>query len=541
MDCHCIPYNRIPHSSTLFLDYLYHHERVAAFYNGSPFERSSYERLASEVRFPAEKRRELAAILERQNRALGAGPPTLNNIQRLAEPGTFAVVTGQQAGLFSGPAFTLYKALTTVKLAQSLTENGLPSVPVFWLATEDHDLEEVSQAAVFNEEYELVQLSDPGARPAPRSPVGAVRLTEGIAEAIGQIESHLAGAPGRERAVAILRETYSPGAKWGEAFGKLMARLFEPWGVVLLDPLDAEVHRLCAPVYRRALEQAKALRAKLLERSGALVKSGYHAQVHIAEDSTLVFGKAKGNRVPVIERNGRIRLEEDEEQSENDVMTWLKDHPLDFSPNVLLRPVVQDTLLPTLAYIAGPSELAYLGQVQVLYPEFGRPQPVLFPRAGFTLVERKVQRLLEKYKLEVTDAWQGESHLTMRIAAAGFAEGWSERFDKSEQELAALLARLRKDIERVDPTLLDTLKHTEEKMRYHIERLRAKVSRSALQRSDLLARHAQSVLRFLYPAKDLQERQVSGIFFFGRAGHELLDRLLGQIQTRSSDHQVIEY
>jgi uncharacterized protein YllA (UPF0747 family) len=149
--------------------------------------------------------------------------------------------------------------------------------------------------------------------------------------------------------------------------------------------------------------------------------------------------------------------------------------------------------------------------------------------------------LLEKYKLEVTDAWQGESHLTMRIAAAGFAEGWSERFDQSEQELAALLERLRKDIERLDPTLLDTLRHTEEKMRYHIERLRAKVSRSALQRSELLTRHAQTLQRFLFPGKDLQERQISGLYFLGRAGHELLDRLLGQIQIRSSDHQVIEY
>jgi bacillithiol biosynthesis cysteine-adding enzyme BshC len=338
-----------------------------------------------------------------------------------------------------------------------------------------------------------------------------------------------------------LRASYQPGATWGEAFGKLMARLFEPWGVVLLDPLDRQVHLLGAGIYRRALENAAVLRRKLLERSRGLTKAGYHAQVHLSEDATLVFGTDGGNRVPVVERDGRFRLDEGGEIPAKDLIARVENEPLEFSANVLLRPVVQDSILPTLAYVAGPSELAYLGQAQVLYPEFGRPQPVLFPRAGFTLVERKVQRLLEKYRLEATDVWQGEQHLTLRITAAGFAEGWSERFDQSERELAAMLERLRKDIETLDPTLLDTLKHTEEKMKYHVERLRAKVSRSALQRSDLLARHAQTLLRFLFPAKDLQERQVCGLYFLGRAGYDLLDRLLAQIQTLSSDHQLVVY
>lgn len=541
MDCHCIPYHRIPHSSALFLDYLYRHERVAGFYNGSPFDVASYNRLATQLRFSQEKRRELVAILERQNRAFGAGAASFANIARLADPETYAVVTGQQAGLFSGPAFTLYKALTTVKLAQWLNENGLSSVPVFWLATEDHDLEEVSQVAILRDDYELLTLRESGDRPAPHSPVGSVELTAGVTELIGQIESSLAGSPGLPRLMDDLRASYVPGRPWGTAFGKLMARLFEPWGVVLLDPLDHDVHRLGAEAYRRAVEHAGGLRQRLTERSQALIQAGYHAQVHLAEDSTLVFGTEGGNRVPVLERDGQFRLDEDREISLQDLLARVENQPLEFSANVLLRPVVQDTVLPTLAYVAGPSELAYLGQAQVLYPEFGRTQPVLFPRAGFTLVERKVQRLLEKYKLEVTDVWQGEQHLTLRIAAAGLAEGWSERFDQSERELAALLERLRKDIETLDPTLLDTLKHTEEKIKYHIERLRAKVSRSALQRSELLARHAQTLLRFLFPARALQERKVSGLYFLARAGYDLLDRLLAQIQTRSSDHQIVEY
>jgi uncharacterized protein YllA (UPF0747 family) len=203
--------------------------------------------------------------------------------------------------------------------------------------------------------------------------------------------------------------------------------------------------------------------------------------------------------------------------------------------------VVQDTLLPTLAYVAGPSELAYLGQAQVLYEAFGRPQPVVFPRAGFTLVDHRTQRLMEKYRLGIEDVWQGEEHLGRRIAAAGFAEGWSERFDQSEGDLAQLLERLRQDVEKLDPTLLDTLQHVKEKITYQMERLRGKVSRAALGRSELLARHEQALLRFLMPHKDLQERRVSGIYFLGQAGYTLLDHILSHIQTHCSDHQVLAY
>jgi uncharacterized protein YllA (UPF0747 family) len=211
----------------------------------------------------------------------------------------------------------------------------------------------------------------------------------------------------------------------------------------------------------------------------------------------------------------------------------------------LLRPIVQDSLLPTVAYVAGPAELAYLGQAHAIYPIFDRTMPVIFPRAGFTLVDRRVRRLMEKYRLGLEDVWKGEDHLSRKIAAAGFseggAEGWAERFDQTQEDLQKNLERLRKDVERLDPTLLDALKHTEEKIAYQMDRLKGKLSRAALERSGLLARHQQTLLRFLMPRKNLQEREVSGVYFLGCAGYELLDRLLGQIQTRSSDHQVVDY
>ena len=193
MDCNCIRYTHVPNTSPLFLDYLYHFDRVANFYNGSPFQLESYEAVAAQLP-KQENRHELADILLKQNKGFGCEERTLANIGRLRDPGTFAVVTGQQVGLFSGPAFTIYKALTAVRLAQWLSEEGLPSVPVFWLATEDHDLEEVAQTAFLNTEYELVRLADPGVRPAPQSSVGYVRLSEQVNAALDAVEHLLPGS-----------------------------------------------------------------------------------------------------------------------------------------------------------------------------------------------------------------------------------------------------------------------------------------------------------------------------------------------------------
>jgi bacillithiol biosynthesis cysteine-adding enzyme BshC len=541
MTATCIPYTQVPHSSALLTDYLYHFDRVSHFYNGSPHDPRSYQAVAAQMSNLPTPRGEIAEVLARQNRAFGCSAPTLANIQRLAEPGTFAVVTGQQVGLFSGPAFTLYKALTTVRLAQSLSEQGLPCVPVFWLATEDHDLDEVSEGATLDEDYNLLLLRDSGDRPSPRSPVGVVRHTAEISAAINQMEAALPEGESRSRVLQDLRECYVPGATWGESFARFMTRLFGRWGVILMDPLDESVHRLSSGVYEQVLGKAGELRAGVLRSSHELVQRGYHAQVHVVEDSTLVFVERHGDRLALHQRDGRFFLEGSEEISLSKLQSILAERPLDFSPNVLLRPLVQDSILPTLSYVAGPSELAYLGQAQSLYTALGRPQPVVFPRAAFTLIDSRTDRLMEKYKLGLEDVWQGDEHLSQRIAASGFAEGWSERFDQSEHELERLLERLHTDIEKLDHTLLDTLVHTKEKMKYQMERLRGKLTRAALGRSDLLVRHVQALSRFLMPHKDLQERRVGGAYFLGRAGYELLDRLLPQIQVRCSDHQALKF
>jgi bacillithiol synthase len=544
MDCVSLPFSRVPKSSKLLVDYVERHENVARFYNGSPFTAETYDRQKQQLKSFQTERKALVDVLLRQNKAFGAGNETLDNIQRLSDRETLAVVTGQQVGLFSGPAFTLYKALTAVRLSQSLNARGVKNVPIFWLATEDHDLEEVAQIYALNDDYEAVHLHDPGERPAPQSPVGLVKLTEGIAGLLDRLESLLPPAGERAQLLQDLRGAYQPGTTWSQAFAEFLTRLFGRWGVILLDPMDEAVHGLAGPTYQKVLRHANELRSSLRERSAELLNGGYHAQVHIAEDSTLLFAEREGNRLPIHSSgsNGKeFSIGEGRTTSIEVLESEIRDRPLNFSANVLLRPLVQDTLLPTIAYVAGPSELAYLGQAQALYAAFGRPMPAIHPRCGFTLIDRRVERWMEKYQVAIEDVWLGQDYLTQRIASTAFAEGWSERFDQTERDLAELLSRLRKDIEVLDPTLLDTLNHAEEKIQYQVEKLKGKLTRSVLSRSEVLARHEQALLRAILPEKELQERLVSGVYFLGRAGYGLLDRLLEQIPADSSGHYIMSF
>lgn len=540
MDTVSLPLSQVPKSSKLLVDYVERHDQVARYYNGSPFSAETYDNLRRQLHNIQMNRKPLVEVLLKQNKAFGAGQETLRNVQRLSHPETLAVVTGQQVGLLSGPAFTLYKALTAIRLSQSLNARGMTTVTVFWLASEDHDLEEVAQTYALNDDYDAVHLHDPGERPAPQSAVGRVKLTESISGVLDRLESILQPAGDGTQLLDDLRIAYRPGTTWSQAFAQFLARLFDRWGVILLDPMDEAIHALAAPIYQKVLRQADEFRSLLQKRSVELVKAGYHAQVHIAEDSTLLFADRDGNRLPV-HTSGNEYSVGDGQASFSELENEIKDQPLNFSANVLLRPVVQDSLLPTIAYVAGPSELAYLGQSQVLYSSLNRPMPAVFPRCGFTLLDRRVERWMEKYQVTVEDIWHGQHHLSQRIAATALSEGWPERFDQTEKDLAELLSRLRKDIEVLDPTLIDTLNHAEEKIQFQVEKLKGKLTRSVLSRSEVLGRHEQALLRAIMPEKELQERLVSGVYFLGRAGYGLLDRLLDRISADSSRHYIMSF
>ncbi|MBZ5646369.1 MAG: bacillithiol biosynthesis cysteine-adding enzyme BshC [Acidobacteriia bacterium] len=532
MSSECLPCSAIPHTTALFADYLNHFERTRSFYPRPPFDRSWISEEAGRIRYDQQRRERVAAILDRQNRAWGASQETLDNIARLRS-GASVIVTGQQVTLFGGPLFSLYKALTAVKLATEFSQGGVDCVPVFWLATEDHDLEEVNHVTLFAADNSLKRFFT-SARGTENAPVGSIRFGADMES----LAAEAAQALGDSEAADFLRQSYRAGETFGSAFGTLFSRLFKHSGVVLLDASDPELRQVAASVYRAAAVGAADLDEALFRRNQLLESAGYHVQVHVTSESTLLFAQQDGGRFPVHRANGKFEIV-GEKLSESELVARIAAAPQEFSANVLLRPVVQDYLLPTLAYVGGPAEVAYFAQAAVVYEELlGRVTPIL-PRFAATLVEARIKRLLDRYQIKVTDTFHGDEHLRVLLAEHTLPEDLNATFGQVSKSVDDSLLQLNAVLERVDKTLLDAAATAASKMRYQIERLRERAARAQLRRGEDQARHASELSAALHPNKNLQEREVAGISYLARHSTQLLLRLYDAAQTSCPDHQIV--
>jgi len=534
----CLPFSQIPHTTKLFTDFLAYSPKVQPFYPRSP---NFTEWLKDESRglnYDSKRRERVARLLERQNRAWGASSKTYENIARL-RAGASAVVTGQQVGLFGGPLFSIFKALTAVKLADGATAAGVDSVPVFWLATSDHDLAEIKHVSIPRPDGSLQKL-EAATQGVPDAPVGTV--TFGV-----EIESLVNAAAellGNSEIAGLLREAYRPGETFGSAFARLFARLFADWGVILLDGSDPELHTIAEPIYNAAIERSAELDDTVLARGQALEAAGYHQQVKVTPSSTLLFTLRDGARVPVYRRANRDSAGVDfvipqEGISQPELLRRIAATPHLFSPNVLLRPVVQDYLLPTLAYTGGASEVAYFAQADVVYRALlGRTTPIV-PRFSATLVETKPQALLERYGLAFRDLFHGPEALRENLASRTLPQDVQAAFNHADVAVDKSLAAIRDSLARLDQTLVDSATHASSKIHHQLNQLRARAARAELRQSEVLGRHAELLSNALYPEKALQEREIAGIHFVARRGAQLLGSLYDAIHPDCLDHQVI--
>jgi bacillithiol biosynthesis cysteine-adding enzyme BshC len=538
---HCLPFSQIPHTSRLFIDFLTYSPKVKPFYPRSPHIAEWLKQEASKISYDSSRRERVAAILERQNKSWDASPKTLANLDRLRS-GASVVVTGQQVGLFGGPMFAIYKALTAVKLAEEATAAGVDAVPVFWLATYDHDLAEVNHVSVPGPDGALQVLTTPS-HDVPGAPVSAVRLGDEILPLVEQATTLL----GDCEAARALRESYRPGASLGTAFARFYARVFAEWGVILLDASDDELDRIAEPIYRAAVERADELDETLLAQGKALEAAGYHQQVKVTSSSVLLFTLREGARTP-IHRSGNGEAVEfvigadaaAEKISQPELLRRISSHPERFSPNVLLRPIVQDYLLPTLAYTGGAAEAAYFAQAAAVYEALlGRVTPII-PRFSATLVEPKMQRLIERHGINVPDVFSGPEALRRLLAERGLPEDLQAALEAARKSVDSHLADVKEKLVKLDRTLVDAAETARSKIEHQLERLHSQVARAEALKNELVTRHAEILSQALYPDKGLQERGIGGIYFLARYGEEFLHRLYDGIQPDCHDHQIVE-
>ena len=527
----CIPFSSIPHTTRIFSDFLSYSPEVRTFFPIQP-DAEHVIALAKSVPRDLERQARVADALEKQNRAWGASEPTLRNIQRLRE-GAFAVVTGQQVGLFGGPLMSLFKVASALALAKQVQQAGVDCVPVFWLATEDHDLDEVNQALFLTHDFQLVPFKANTTGTAG-APVAHIRFAEGTNELVAQAAKLL----GESLAADYLRESYVEGETFSNAFAKLYTRIFAEHGLILLDPADAELHRIATPLFVDALRRSPELDQAVLERNRELHDAGYHEQVKVTRESTPLFALVDGARVPVHRANGAYAIGT-ERLSGEELEKRIAAAPENFSANVLLRPVLQDYWLPTLAYIGGPAEIAYFAQAAVLYEKLlGRITPIL-PRMSATLIEPRIERLLLKYEVELPELFHGECQLRDCLAARSLPPELKDNFELARRAVQVNLQRISASLQKLDPTLVEAAERAASKMRYQVDRLEKRAAQAELRRSEILARHAAQIENALYPNKSLQEREIAALYFYANHGPELINRLVDLAQTRCPEHKVL--
>ncbi|MBI4908883.1 MAG: bacillithiol biosynthesis cysteine-adding enzyme BshC [Acidobacteria bacterium] len=523
MQAFCKRYTDIPHTSRLFGDLLYHFDRVQHLYPHNPLDPQSYRNAAAAIQFPADRRAALIAALKQQN-------PAHPHLERLSNPNTVAVVTGQQVGLYSGPSYTIYKALTAVKLAQQLTDSGLDAVPIFWLATEDHDLAEVSTCWTYTAQNQPVPLHLSIPSDSTR-PVGNLEMRD-LPNAT--LANSLQPFPHGEEIAATVTAAYRPGCHYGEAFVALLRDLLSTYGLLFFDPMHPASRKLAAPFLAQAAAAAPDLTASLLQRNNELTAGGYHAQVHIEDHTSLFFLLDNGERIALRRDNGAYY-----HRDRRFTTAELQDRAESLSPNATLRPVVQDYMIPTVAYIGGPAELAYLAQSAVIYKNLLGRMPVSVPRSGFTIIDAHSRKLMERYRLHLDSCFPGEDHLKQEIAARLVPAEVAASFQKSSQGVNSHLAALRHALQPFDSTLAKALDKSTAKMRYQLEKMERKITRESLRRDTRAQQDAAYLYNLLFPHKHLQERFYTILPFLAQHGPHLLDTLYDNIRLDCPDHHIL--
>jgi bacillithiol synthase len=532
---------RFPWIRRLAADYAYDFRSVAPFFSGDPADRAAWASAVARTQAHQRGRAEIASIIAAQQTHRGAPPRARESAARLSDPRTVAILTGQQAGLFGGPVFTLLKALTALKLADQVSrDHNVPAVAVFWIDAEDHDWEEVRSSSVFDANLDVRTVSLPPRPTADPSPVATVTLDDGVLDAIGALEEALPPTEFRASLVADLREAYQPGLGMADAFGRWLERVLGDRGLIVYDSSDAASKPLARDVFTRELTMPGQT-AKLAALAGSdLVARGYHSQVHAQDDSLALFriDVDRGGRRALRQQDGHF-LVGDQRFLPPALVQQAIDRPAGFSPNVLLRPIVQDTIFPTICYVAGPNELAYLGQLRGVYDHFGVPMPLMYPRASVTLMDSAAVRFLTKYKLPL-EALQAQDEAALNeLLKTQIPRVVEESVSDAARTIEAQMAHVIQAVPALDPTLEGAARSTLQRMQHDLQTLHTKMIQAAKRRDETLRRQFMHARALAFPSGHAQERTIGFVSFLNEYGPALVERLDDALPLDMGRHWIV--
>ena len=454
----------------------------------------------------------LTAVLRSQQAVLPPSPARQANLEALAGGNCAAVVTGQQVGLFLGPLYTFYKAASAIAVARALQqEAGVRCVPLFWLQTEDHDFTEIASCRVTTADGLTTLALAPEAESAARISVAHRTVGPEITGLLDALADHLGDAAGAGEVLAVLRTHYVPGRPLAQAFAGALAAIFPDEGLLFLDPRDARLAALVAPLFRRSLTSAAEIDARLEERGAALRAAGFDEQIPLRPGSSLLFfheAGPEGPRYRLQRVDGDWRTGTGHHVTQDELLAAMTRTPLAFSTSAMLRPLMQDTLLPTVAYVGGPAEVSYFAQLMPLYPLFDLTPPLIVPRARFTCLDARARRLLAAMHLTPQDLTLPPHELRRRLPVTRPA-GAPDPEALKQTVAAALMPQieaLTQGIGTAAPHLARAAGRARRSVDHVLRRLTDRYERELLERDTVTARQLQRLKDLLLPDGVPQER-----------------------------------
>lgn len=536
-----ISFSKIPNQSKLFLDYQYEPQTLSKFYPTINSELSSiYQNVLANYKTDRNK---LCDILLNENKKYGVGEKSLQNIKKLRENDCVAVLTGQQSGLFSGPLYTIYKALSAVKLADKLNNQGVNAVPVFWIASEDHDFAEISKTFYIDNNSRLSSVKNIPDKQNDGAPISFIEIEDNIKDSIIDWINNQETTEFSDKLESLLVSTYKTGENFSSAFGKLLVKLLNEFGLIYVSPMNRDLRKLCIPIYESAINNYEAITKQLLERNNELKAAGYHSQVLVEEDFFPFFYIDKNNirnSLRYDKESGKIRTQDSkyEFSVENFADVAVK-APESLSPNALLRPVIQDYLFPTICYFGGGAEIAYFGQNSVIYELLNRPVTQIRHRSSFTIIQGRHRRTLNKYALNFIDLFEGKEKIMAEIIENYLNRETSNVFTETEKSINTELNNLDQHLAKAEPTLSDNLANRRQKILWHLETLRKKFHKAEILKHQIVQRRINSLFADILPDNVLQERYLNTLYFINIYGENFIDWIYYSIDSEEKDHQIL--
>lgn len=537
-----INFSDIPGHQKLFLDYLNEFNKLKSFYKYNFRDRQEYPRVFKAVsESPRSFREEVANIISCQYKGRKTSPKTAKNISLLKNKKTLAVVTGQQLGMLGGPMYTFYKIITAVKLSKHLSERyeDYEFVPVFWLEADDHDFDEISFIKLINENNELINIkyTDNAVEDVNRGSVGYQKLLATINTFFKEVDKNIRKTDFTKEIMDNLRSFYSERKTFKQAFSDLLFWLFDQHGLIIFDPQDKSIKKLLAPVFQKEIAGFREHTAKLVNVSATLEEL-YHAQVKVRPVNLFLNYEEGRFLIEPVENEFRLRGKRKKFTFE-ELNSLIDTFPEKFSPNVLLRPICQDYILPTAFYIGGPSEIAYFAQVMPLYQIFDIPAPVVYPRSSATLVEKNVSLAIEKFDLKLHEIFSDPEKLKDNIVAKMSEGSLEDIFSKSAYELELIFDKLQENLFKIDKTMSELGNKYKLNSLNSLNQLKGKAIEAQRKKYEITLRQIDKITMNLYPDKNLQEREINFLYYANKYGLDVINRIYEELEINVFEHQVI--